>query len=114
MAKFAEKPTSTELGTTRDVLADLVNQGFIKSPLPSMNMTSFLNELAQEYDKLRKSNPTGDKFQLLKDAIGNTQATTSNVLLNKNDSPEVSVTLLSEAGGVFGKRSINKYLEKLA
>ncbi len=114
MANGITKPESTEIDKARKALVTLANEGFIKFPIAPLYLGNFMTELAQEYVKLRNAKPEGDKIQLLKDAIENARSTTSNVMLNKDTSPSASIAVLSEVGGLFGKRSINKYLESLA
>ena len=111
----SEKTESAEIGRVKVALAELANQGFIKFPVAAVYVGRFMDELAAEYVKLRKNSPDGDKFETLKAAIENTRATTSNTLLNSEMVPEASkISLMKEAPGLFGKRSIDKYLEKLA
>jgi len=112
--KYAEKPELTDMERTRAALVEIANQGFIKFPVAGVYVGGFMTELAQEYVRLRNAKPDGDKFQQLKDAVENTRSTTSNALLNKETAPSAQIEVLSEAGGFFGKRSINRYLEKLA
>jgi len=97
-------------------LQALADRGFISFPVARVYVGNFMTELAQEYVKLRNANPENDKFETLKAAIENTRASTSNPLLNSTVSPEGSrITLVKEAESVFfGKRQIDKYLEKLA
>jgi hypothetical protein len=85
MANGITKPKNTEIENARMALVTLANEGFIKFPVAGVYVGNFMTELAQEY-----------------------------VMLNKELSPSSPITVLNEVGGLFGKRSIEKYLEKLA
>jgi len=99
---------------TTQVLAELASQGFIKFPVAGAYVGNFLKEAASEYTRLRNENPDAGKFETLKTAIETARKTTSNVLLNVTTAPSAQITVVNEAESFFGKRSINKYLEKLA
>jgi hypothetical protein len=115
--KFGEKPETTGVESTKATLAELVNQGFIKLPVAGVYVGNFMTELAQEYVRLRNDKPDESKLNILKQAVENTRATTSNVLLNKDTAPtaSASISVVDKLPSAFiGSRSITKYLEKLA
>ncbi len=108
MANGITKPKNKEI---QDALVTLVNEGFLKLPAPSAYLTTFMSDLAKEYARLRTENPASDKFQTLQTAITNARKTTQDPMIT----PSAVVALSPEVPGAFiGKRSINKYLEKLA
>jgi hypothetical protein len=111
---MAEKTAEmSDVERARAALVEMANQGFIKFPVAAVYVGSFMTDLAQEYVKLRNANPDGDKFQQLKTAVQNARNVTGNAMLNSETAPSAEIQVISEAGGFFGKRSINKFLDKL-
>lgn len=97
MANGITKPKNKEI---QDALITLVNEGFLKLPAPPVYLSTFMNDLAHEYKRLREQNPDRPKFETLQTAITNARKTTQDPMIT----PSAVVALSSEVPGHFSEK----------